>query len=191
LGTREDIPSIYTERLELRPMSIAFMRALVAGDLDAASSEIGAIIPDDFTEDLDHFLQFRLGQLEEDPGIRPWLGRVMVVDEDGGARAVGSIGFHGPPDADGRVEIGYRVEDAYRRRGLASEAVAAMFEWARLEHGIHRFRASTTPDNIASQGVIARFGFRQTGVQWDDVDGEELVFEMDDPDVSAGPPAAG
>jgi RimJ/RimL family protein N-acetyltransferase len=167
-------------------MSIAFMRALVAGDLDAAASEIGAVVPEEFPEDLDHFLQFRLAQLDEDPRIRPWLGRVMVMTEEGVERAVGSIGFHGPPDADGRVEIGYRVDAAHRRRGLASEAVAAMFDWARREHAVHRFRASVAPDNAASQAVIARFGFRQTGVQWDDLDGEELVFDLDDPEVARG-----
>ena len=75
---------------------------------------------------------------------------------------------------------------AHRRRGLASEAVAAMFDWARREHGVHRFRASVAPDNAASQAVIARFGFRQTGVQWDDLDGEELVFDLDDPEVARG-----
>jgi RimJ/RimL family protein N-acetyltransferase len=167
-------------------MSIAFMRALVAGDLATAESEIGAQVPEEFPEHLDHFLQFRLAQLEEDATIRPWLGRVMVMTEDGVERAVGSIGFHGPPDADGRVEIGYRVDAAHRRRGLASEAVAAMFDWARREYGIHRFRASVAPDNAASQAVIARFGFRQTGVQWDDIDGEELVFDLDDPEVAPG-----
>lgn len=172
-------------------MSMAFMRALAAGDLDAASSEIGASLPDDFADDLGHFLEYRLAQLEDDPSIRQWLGRVMVIDEDGAARAVGSIGFHGPPDADGRVEVGYRVDPAHRRRGLASEAVAAMFDWARREHAVHRFRASTAPDNAASQRLIAQFGFRQTGVQWDDVDGEELVFEMDDPGVASEPPPDG
>jgi [ribosomal protein S5]-alanine N-acetyltransferase len=181
-----DIPPIRTERLELRAMSVAFMRALVVGDLKTAEREIGAVVPDEFPEHMDHFLQFRLAQLDEDPTIRPWLGRVMVMTEDGVERAVGSIGFHGPPDANGRVEIGYRVDAEHRRRGLATEAVAAMLDWARREHGVHRFRASTSPDNAASQAVIARFGFRQTGVQWDDVDGEELVFHLDDPEVAPG-----
>ena len=116
-------------------MSIAFMRALVAGDLAAAASEIGAVRAGGVSRATSiTFLQFRLAQLDEDPRIRPWLGRVMVMTEDGVDRAVGSIGFHGPPDADGRVEIGYRVDAAHRRRGLASEAVAAMFDWARREH---------------------------------------------------------
>ena len=42
-----------------------------------------------------------------------------------------------------------------------------------------RFRASVSPGNVASLAVIGRLGFRQTGVQIDDIDGEELVFQLD------------
>jgi ribosomal-protein-alanine N-acetyltransferase len=35
--------------------------------------------------------------------------------------------------------------------------------------------------NAASLATVARFGFRQVGVQWDEVDGEELIFETDWP----------
>ena len=73
---------------------------------------------------LDSFLNYRLGQLAEDATIREWLGRAMVlVDESGRRRVVGSIGFHGPPDEQGRLEIGYSVDPPYRRQGYAREAV--------------------------------------------------------------------
>ena len=36
-----------------------------------------------------------------------------------------------------------------------------------------------SPDNLASLGVIGQFGFQQVGVQIDDIDGEELVFDLD------------
>ena len=72
------------------------------------------------------------------------------------------------------------MEAAYRRRGIATEVVRAMFEWAFREHGVTRFRAATAPDNAASQAVLAKFGFRQVGRQMDDIDGEELVFEVND-----------
>jgi RimJ/RimL family protein N-acetyltransferase len=91
---------------------------------------------------------------------------------------IGSIGFHAPPDASGQVEVGYRVEPEFRRQGVATEVVGSLFEWAWREHGITRFRASTSPDNIASQGVLAKFGFLRTGSQMDEYDGEELVFEV-------------
>jgi ribosomal-protein-alanine N-acetyltransferase len=174
-----DVPPIRTERFELRSMSMAFMRALVARDLATAETEIGAAVPENLPDTLDHFLQFRIADLSEDPAAQPWLGRAIVlVEDDGSARIVGSCGFHSPPEPDGRVEIGYRVEPGWRRQGIASEAVRALFDWAH-EHGVDRFRASVSPGNVASLAVIGRLGFRQTGVQMDDFDGEELVFELD------------
>jgi len=44
---------------------------------------------------------------------------------------------------------------------------------------VDRFRASIAPDNVASLAVIGTFGFRQVGVQMDDIDGLELQFDLD------------
>ena len=176
------IPSVRSERLELESMSVPFMQAIVARDLAAAEREIGAHVPAWLPHQLEHFLQYRLAQLAVDPTIREWLGRAMVLTDDAGRRRiVGTIGFHGPPDPQRRVEIGYSVDPVYRRRGLAREAARAMFEWAAATHGIRRFVASISPNNEASLGLVAGFGFVQTGSQVDDVDGLELVFEADWP----------
>ena len=173
------VPPIPTARFELVSMSMTFMECLVARDLAGAEAEIGAIVPDDLPDTLDNFLQFRIADLSIDPDAQPWLGRAIVATEaDGTRRIVGSCGFHAPPDAEGRVEVGYRVEPAYRRQRVASEAVRALFDWAHAQ-GVDRFRASVSPGNVASLAVIGRLGFRQTGVQIDDIDGEELVFELD------------
>jgi [ribosomal protein S5]-alanine N-acetyltransferase len=175
-----DVPAIQTPRFELVSMSLAFMEALQAHDLDLASREIGATVPVDMRDGLDHFLEYRTAQLREDPSVQPWLGRVIVLDDGGGRRIIGSVGFHGPPDDDGRVEVGYRITTDHRRQGVATEVVRALFDWANREHGVTHFRAATAPDNVASQGVLARFGFRRIGVQMDELDGPELVFELDD-----------
>ncbi len=181
-----DVPPIRTPRVELVSMSMPFMRLLLARDLEGAAAEIGAGVPADLPDQLDNFLQFRIADLEVDPTAQPWLGRAIVTTEpDGSRRIIGSAGFHSPPDADGRVEVGYRVEPAYRRQGLATEVVRALFDWAAREHGVRRFRASVVPDNVASLAIIRGLGFRQTGVQIDDIDGEELVFELDGWDVTS------
>ena len=92
-------------------MSLAFMHALVARDLATAEAEIGAIVPANMPDTLDHFLQFRIADLSVDPEAQPWLGRAIVLTEaDGTDRIIGSCGFHSPPESDGRVEVGYRVE---------------------------------------------------------------------------------
>ena len=176
------VETIRTSRLHLVAMSIPFMRALQARDLEAATREAGAALPDGLADDLDDFLRYRLAQLDADPSIRRWLGRLMVLtDETGDQRVIGTVGFHGPPDDAGRLEVGYRVDAPYRRRGFAREAVQAMFDWAATEHGIHRFIASISPTNEASLRLAEGFGFVRTGSHVDEIDGLELEFEADWP----------
>lgn len=159
-------------------MTVPFMRALVAHDLVAAERELGVEVPPGLPDELEHFLQYRLGQLEVDPSVLPWLGRAMILtDEAGSRRLVGTIGFHGAPDDQGRVEVGYRVEPEYRRRGFARESLAALFDWAATTHGIRRFIASISPTNDASLRLAEGFGFVQTGSHIDEIDGLEIEFE--------------
>jgi len=181
MGAVTDVPAIPTARFELVSMSLPFMQTLLAGDIPAAEAEIGATIPPDLADQLDHFLQFRIADLTVDPSAQPWLGRAVVRTEpDGSRRVIGTCGFHSPPDDSGRVEIGYRVEEPERRQGVATEVVRTLFDWAAIEHGVTRFRASIAPDNTASLAIAAKFGFRRVGVRMDDFDGEELVLELDD-----------
>jgi RimJ/RimL family protein N-acetyltransferase len=179
---KEDIPNIKTPRLELVSMSVPFMEALTEHNMSAAGEELGAYVPAWMADELENFLKYRLSQLRLDPTIRPWLGRAMVLTQDDGSRrAVGSIGFHGPPDAQGRLEVGYSVDPPFRRRGYASESVKALFDWAHREHGITRFVASISPDNEPSLRLTAAYGFRRVGEQIDEIDGLEYVFETDWP----------
>ena len=163
-------------------MSVPFMEAIRARDLDAAAREANAAVPAWLPDQLEHFVDYRLAQLEVDPSLLPWLGRTMVLPSTGGARRViGTIGFHGAPDDLGRLEVGYSVDPEYRRQGFASESVQALFDWAHATHGIRRFIASISPTNQASLQLAAGFGFVQTGSHMDDIDGLELVFEADWP----------
>jgi len=172
------IAPINTPRLTLESMSVPFMEALARNDLATASSEIDADLPANMPDDLKNFLVFRLAQLAADPSVRESLGRVMVLtDESGGREVIGSLGFHGPPDAEGRLEVGYRVEPQYRRQGFASEAISALFDWAHERYGVSRFVASISPDNEASLSLTQQFGFERVGEQMDEIDGLEYVFE--------------
>lgn len=159
-------------------MSIPFMRALVDRDRAAAEREIGATIPEDLPDQLERFVRYRLAQLDADPTILRWLARAMVLADGAGARKViGTIGFHGAPDEQGRLEVGYRIEPEYRRQGYTREAVRGMFDWASREHGVRRFIASVRPDNDASLGLVRGLGFVHIGTQMDEIDGLELVLE--------------
>jgi RimJ/RimL family protein N-acetyltransferase len=177
---------VKTARLELVLMSVPFMEALARRDVEAAARDIGATVPMWMADELEGFLKYRLAQLAVDPDIRLWLGRAMLLtDEDGKRHVVGSIGFHGPPDKQGRLEVGYSVDPPYRRRGFARESVRALFDWAHATHGIETFVASISPDNEASLRLAAGFGFHQIGQQMDPIDGLELVFETRWPPAAA------
>lgn len=159
-------------------MSPEFMRASLAGDLAFASLLISAELPATWPGRTGRTMRYRLDQLSLDPLSQPWLLRAMIVREPL-RRVIGHIGFHDPPDADRRVEVGYRVDADYRRQGFAFEAVQSLFAWANAEHDICRFRASIAPDNAPSLALARKLGFVQTGSQWDEEDGEELVFELE------------
>jgi len=171
-------------------MTQSFMEALQRGDLDAVSAELGARVPEWLATDMEDFLVYRLGQVREDPSVRGWLGRSMVFAElDRSRVVVGSIGFHGAPDEENKLEIGYRVDPAYRNRGFARESATAMYAWANEKHSVSTFVASVSPDNIPSLNLIDEYGYVLIGEQIDEIDGLELVFEMHWPPPWYAPPA--
>lgn len=166
-------------------MSPAFVDALLGGRRAEAAERLGAELPDDWPDRHDSgFLRLRLDQMRQDPSKEPWLVRALVLEEDGERRMIGHAGFHGPPGVNGprrpeAVEVGFTVFPPFRRRGFASETVAALLDWARTEQGIRHFVASVAPDNEPSLAIVRKLGFVQTGDQWDEEDGLELVFELE------------
>jgi RimJ/RimL family protein N-acetyltransferase len=181
--TPDPFAPIRTARTDLVLFSQAAMVATLENDLETVERELDASVPPDLRDRLGDLFLLRLDQALADPTSLLWLARAMVLDDriTDHRTMVGSIGFHAPPHGDPPwAEVGYHVEPGYRRRGLAVEALGAMLDWA-AGQGIHQIRASVSPVNDASLATIRRFGFRQVGVQMDEVDGEELIFEVDWP----------
>jgi len=126
-------------------------------------------------------LRWRIPQVREDPASNPWLVRLAVERSSG--TVVGLGNFHAPPDARGMVEIGYRVVEAYRRRGYGREIAQTMWRYAAAHPDVRVLRASVSPDNAASLAIVRAAGFVQVGEEWDDEDGLELVLEVAASDV--------
>jgi RimJ/RimL family protein N-acetyltransferase len=171
------VPPVFSERLELVSIPPSCIVAFLAGDRRAAEREVGVELPPEFEAGRLSWLRRRLSQMKAEPSVQQWLARLMVP-RLGPRRALGHIGFHESPDSGGWVEVGYTVFPEHRRQGLATEACRALFAWAHAEHGVTRFRASVSPGNDASLAVVRKLGFHRTGIQWDDEDGEELVFAL-------------
>ena len=88
---------------------------------------------------------------------------MWVVIERESAIVVGDIGFFGPPDAAGVLEVGYSIVPDRRRRGYASEAASALVTWALDQPGVQTIVAGCDADNAASIRTLERVGFRRTG----------------------------
>jgi len=165
-----------SDRLDLVPMSLELMEALLSGDLESAQKRVGYRIPSDWPQPLESVLRFRIPLARSHPDAVPLLLLAMVLSADPEV-VVGRLGFHGPVDDDGMLEIGYEVFPAHRRQGFAREAVVAMLRWAQRDPSVLRFRASISPENAPSRNLVTGLGFVEVGSQWDDEDGEETLFE--------------
>lgn len=174
---------IRSDRLDLSPMSLELMETLQRGDTESAQRLVNYHIPADWPQGMESVLRYRIGIARAQPETLPLLLRVMVLRADPEV-AVGRIGFHGPADNNGMLEIGYEVFEPYRRQGYATEAVLEMFRWAQRDPAVLRFRATISPDNEPSRNLVTGLGFIEVGTQWDEEDGEETIFEGDAGQIS-------
>jgi [ribosomal protein S5]-alanine N-acetyltransferase len=176
------VPDIRSNRLELVSMSRELMTAFLDGRRDEARRLLDADVPEDWPDEYDaRLLRMRVEQLAREPEVREWLIRAIVLRERE-AVLVGHAGFHGAPGVNGpgttgALEVGYTIFPLYRGRGYATEVAEALMLWARGQHGVRHFIASVRPENTPSLAVLRKLGFGQTGEQWDDEDGFELVYE--------------
>ncbi|MHB8418258.1 MAG: GNAT family N-acetyltransferase [Myxococcales bacterium] len=81
-----------------------------------------------------------------------------------GGRAVGGIGVTPQQDVFRHsAEIGYWLGVAHWRKGIATEAVGAVSEWAFQGLGVHRLYAGVFAWNRASARVLEKAGYRLEG----------------------------
>jgi RimJ/RimL family protein N-acetyltransferase len=159
--------------------------AIAAGDLEEANRLSPVPLRPIFvTESYRSTFGIRAEQLLRNPDAEPWVTGILW-DEDLGV-AVGKAGFHGPPDENGMVEVGYEVDPEYRRRGYARAAFQAMLDRAVADPSVTVLRATISPDNEPSLNLVASFGLLRNGEQWDEEDGLEWIFEIPTPTPGRG-----
>lgn len=121
-------------------------------------------------------LPYRIPRVRKDPDAAPYLLRLAVLQAS--KEIIGSAGFHLLPDADGMIEIGFGVEPAFRNQGYGKEILMGMWRWVIDQPGVQTLRYTVSPTNAPSQHIIRALGFAHMGVQQDEVDGPEDIFEM-------------
>lgn len=152
---------IRTERLLLRPVPAAVVRADLAG-APALAAALGVAVPADWPPPLvADALPALADFLERRPDLSGWAGRYWVATRSAVPGLVGLGGFKGLP-AGGQAELGYSVVGTRQRRGYATEAVAGLVAWA-FARGVETVVAHTLPDLAPSIKVLERNGFVLVG----------------------------
>jgi len=158
--------TIETQRLRLVPLSLGDAAAMVNGHRpDAIRWAQG--YPTDGT-----LVAAGLVVTAEAEGrpLGPWTTYQMHRRSDG--IVIGDCGFLGPPDAQGRVQLGYGVCEPERGHGFAVEALIALIAWARSHPEITRVLADTACTNLPSIAVMEAAGMRRAGS-----DGQIVLYE--------------
>lgn len=153
---------ILTPRLELRPITLPLVIALMDGRRRSEIEKlVGAEMPWTWPSRalVEQVFEASLEAVRADPDTRLWGDRLMVTRE-ASPKVVGSVVFHGRPDADGACEIGYGVEDASQGKGYASEALAACIAWALAQPECRVVRARTTAWHKASTRLLEKVGMK-------------------------------
>jgi RimJ/RimL family protein N-acetyltransferase len=171
---------IRTARLELVPITLAMVEAVMLGRREDSERLVAARMPARWPnpELIERAFTVSLDAIRAQPEVRLWGDRVMIVrsspDE---ARVVGSVVFHGRPEDDGIAEIAYGVEEASQGQGYATEAVDASIAWALGQPDVHAVQAATFAWHRPSLRVIEKVGMSRVGLREHDLLGEMLVFE--------------
>jgi RimJ/RimL family protein N-acetyltransferase len=149
--------------VRLFALSLACLRDLVAGDLEAAERDSGLafrarIWPDD--ADMREGLSVHLAACERSSGDLAW--RVFLIAGDGDT-VVGHAGFKGGPTRAGELEIYWCVEPRWRGRGIATAAAASLCQYAFAQPRVTAVSATIARVNVASQHVAVALGMENAG----------------------------
>lgn len=168
-------PSRPEPAITLVQIPVVLLHELARGEHGPAASASDLLTPYVTGEACLGLWRYRSRQVDAEPEDAAWITRFAVVP--GTVGTVGVAGFHGRPDSNGMVEVGYRIDPQHRRKGYARAALETMLAVAREHPAVEVVRATVSPDNDASRSLIDQYGFAEVGEQWDDEDGLEIIFE--------------
>lgn len=193
-----DMTLLRTKRLELVPMTLEMVEAVMLGRRGDSEVFAGARMPERWPnhELIERAFPISLDEMRADPAARLWGARVMITGGGPGQegapaeerRVVGSVVFrHGYPD-DGVAEIAYGVEEGSQRRGYATEAVTACVAWALAQDGVRAVQAATFEWHQPSVRVLRASGMTHVGAREHETMGEMAVFERESSGMKARNP---
>jgi RimJ/RimL family protein N-acetyltransferase len=157
--TLEVLPYLETRSLVLRPLALHDARKIFEMSQEAG---IRKWLPSQVYRDEMHassVLALLISQYraDVDPRVSPY---VLGIELKSTKDLVGHVGLS---PLHGEVEVGYAVEQSQQGKGIATEAVHAMCNWAVARLPRTLLLGITVRENAPSQRVLLRAGFEHSG----------------------------
>ena len=112
--------------------------------------------------DIAEALEFWLENTRKFPDQFRWYTNWEIILKEE-AIAIGGIGFSADPKVNNGISmVGYGLDVRFYGRGHASEALQGILSWA-FSEGLEIAIADTPVNHIASQRVLLKNGFSETG----------------------------
>src|SRR4051794_6412706 len=150
-------PPLHDDELLLRPFSEGDVPAIAAICQDAEVQRWTSVPWPYGEQDAREFLaRAEGGRLRGDE-------LQQAIGDRGDGRLLGALGLE-VSALDSIGAIGYYLAPDARGRGLATRALRLVAAWALHDLGLQRVEVLAHPDNLASQAVALRAGFRREGL---------------------------
>jgi ribosomal-protein-alanine N-acetyltransferase len=150
-------PTLHTERLRLRPFTSDDAEALFALQSDAHVLRYWDAPPWTERSRADRFLDTCQGMADEGSGVR------LAVDRVSDQSFIGWCSFSRWNPDFRSAGLGYCFVEAAWGHGYATEAAAAVLDWAFDTLDLNRVQAETDTRNTASARVLEKLGFEREG----------------------------
>jgi [ribosomal protein S5]-alanine N-acetyltransferase len=160
-----------SKRMEIIPLSLPEMRIFIKSRSDyekhANLTITGVEVPEFYREEIKEMIQREpeswTSKNKEYLFHTIWL---MIIKES--KTIVGQFVFNGRPNSNGEVEIFFMVEEPYRRKGIATEAMIEIMRWGCKTKLFRKVFIDADFQNRAAMASLHKLGFRQ---QQDDEEG--------------------
>lgn len=153
------IENIKTERLILIPVTLQLTTLLLSNDfteIENIGIRMSEHWPTPDTNDILPIVHETLKRQDAPSGFEFW----MIQCKENNT-VIGDIGFHGKPDENGEVEVGFGLVREEWNKGYGFEALKGIAKWTKMQEGVKKIKADCLIDNVASRRILEKIGLKE------------------------------
>ena len=141
---------IETKRLAIKPLNSDQLEKYINSP-DELAADLGLVPPAvPMPDEVKDAIRNDLLPMISDPTKDTLFYTMWLVVEKSRSAIVGGICFHGEPDENGEVEIGYGIDEPFQNQGYMSETIAGFIRWLAENPKVKVVKAETEADNLPS-----------------------------------------